>query len=359
MFSEIRKRVQKIGQPPGSAFYTGDDLKSHTHITLVTYNKSGSNLEEYQDEIPSTLNEILQGKDYLWINVKGLANVETIKKIANIFELHPLTVEDILNVEQRPKVEEFSNYIFITIKVLDWAEKNSTFTTRQVSIVLGKKFVLSFQDSESSRFDSILKRLKKGTQKRILTLSSDYLAYRLIDAVVDEYFIVLEAVGDEIEEIEEIIIATPTTHNSRNIYKLKRMLLMLRKIIWPMREAVGHLLHIDNIFISKHTNIYFRDVYDHTMQAIDTLETFRDMISSLLDMYLSILTNRMNEIMKTLTIISTIFIPITCIASIYGMNFYNLPGINAPYGYVSAIAAMIIVALIMIIYFLRKHWIQR
>lgn len=355
MFSEVRKRVKKSGQPPGTPFYTGKHPDAKPVINVYTYSSrdfkqtSGASLEECQlDKIPpGTLT---------WVDVGGLHDVELIKNLAKHFELHPLTVEDILNIEQRPKVEEFDNYLFITLKTILWNEKSSTFKVKQVCFVLGKDFVLSFQEFDINFFDKIAQRLSSTPNQRLRQHGADYLVYRLIDAIVDQYFVVLEEIGDQMEQLEEAVIAAPNPNNARLIYRMKRQMLLLRKAVWPMREAIGHLVHIEDRLISKFTRIYMRDVYDHTVQAIDTLETFRDMLSSMLDMYLSSLTNRMNEIMKTLTIIATIFIPITWLASIYGMNFQYMPELRWRYSYPIVLSVMLCVVIGMLIYFRRKKW---
>lgn len=353
MFSEVRKRAKKAGLAPGTLTYTGKTSTTTSAVMIVNYNS-----DHYEEKLTHDFDPtdpILSLPGIQWLNIEGLHNTDLIQKIATFYKLHPLTVEDILNVSQRPKVEEFENYLFVTLKVLDSQSKRSTFSVKQLSIILGKNFVLSFQEADTTRFDQIRAKLH-GTALRLREHGSDYLAYRLIDSVVDEYFLVLEVVGDKIESIENKIIKEPTQKNAQIIYKLKRQMLMLRKAIWPMREAISHMLHIEEGLIAKSTLIYFRDVYDHTMQAIDTAETFREMLGSMLDMYLSSLTNRMNEIMKTLTIITTIFIPITAIASFYGMNFIDLPGIHAPWGWIATSIVMVGVAITMIIYFRIKKW---
>jgi magnesium transporter len=302
---------------------------------------------------------MLEKKDagVMWINIEGLQDVKLIQEVAKEFNLHPLTVEDILNVGQRPKVEEFETYLFVTLKVLSWQPKKSIFTVSQLSLIIGKDYVLSFQEQDTTRFDDLRKHLQSQTHHRLREQGSDYLAYRMIDTVVDEYFIVLEALGDQIEKVEGRIVASPNQRNSRAMYKLKRQMLLLRKSIWPMREVLSHLLYTDDVYISKFTRVYLRDVYDHTMQAIDTLETFRDMLSSMLDMYLSGLTIRMNEIMKTLTIITTIFIPITALASIYGMNIPDVPLMHSRWAFFTIAGMMLLMVIIMMAYFRKKKWV--
>jgi magnesium transporter len=355
MFSEVQQRVKKVGHPPGSPIYTGDPSSIEPVIIVITYDannateKTGRHLQDCLTEQNPTVTT--------WINIESLHDTDLIKQVAEMFKLHPLTIEDILNVGQRPKVEEFDNYLFVTLKVLLWQDETNTFSVSQLSLVIGKNYVLSFQELDTTRFDDLRKRLQSQNGQLLRKQTTDYLAYRMIDDVIDEYFIVLEALGDEIETIESRIISSPTPQNSRAIYRLKRQLLLLRKAIWPMREALSHLLNIDEELITKSTRLYLRDVYDHTMQAIDTLETFRDMLSSMLDMYLSGLTIRMNEIMKTLTIITTIFIPITALASIYGMNIPDVPLMHASYAFLPIASMMIAIAALMLLYFWKKEWI--
>lgn len=354
MFHEVRKRAQKVGQPPGTAIYTGKK-STETKVSVVQYSAhdfheiSGKNLDECAVEQKEGL--------ITWINVTGLHDAALIKELANRYQLHPLTVEDILNIEQRPKVEEFDGYEFITLKMLTWQAKQKTFSAEQLSIVFNKQFILSFQENPTPIFDTIHERLRSSATQRLRQQGADYLVYRLIDCTVDYYFVVLEAIGDQIEKIEERIVSSPKPQITRALYRLKRQMMFLRKIIWPMRELISHLLQSDEVSISSFTRVYLRDLYDHVVQAIDTIETFRDMLSSMLDMYLSSLTNRMNEIMKTLTIIATIFIPITFIASLYGMNFVYMPELHWHYGYFGALGAMVIVAIVMLIYFRNRKWI--
>ncbi|OGT42251.1 MAG: magnesium and cobalt transport protein CorA [Gammaproteobacteria bacterium RIFCSPHIGHO2_12_FULL_37_34] len=355
MFSEIRKRAKKAGHAPGSALYTGEPVNTTPQITVVTYNA-----KDYQQTSSTRLEDCFteQKQDAItWISIEGLHDTALVKQVGKLFNLHPLTIEDILNIDQRPKVEEFTGYLFITVKVLLWQQATTTFGVQQLSLVLGKNFILSFQELDTTLFDAICERLKSSPNQRLRKQGADYLAYRLIDTVVDAYFVVLEALGETIEQVEKQIITAPTPHNTRTIYRLKQQLLLLRKSIWPMREAVNHLMHTEDNLITKFTRVYMRDVYDHTMQAIDALEISRDMLSSMLDMYLSSLTNRMNEIIKTLTIISTIFIPITSIASIYGMNFTYMPGLHWPYGFAFIMSMMGLVVIAMMLYFWKRKWV--
>lgn len=352
MFKDVKRRVRKSGQPPGTPVYTGD-FKQETQIEVAIYNAqeiqevSGKTLDCVPKTIPADAN--------VWINLEGLYDQKPVEELGARYELHPLTVEDILNVAQRSKVEEFDNYLFVTLKMLCWDVARKDFNIDQLSLVLGNNFLLSFQERPTDLFDDIRKRLLTPKQQ-LRQQGCDYLAYRLIDTVIDNYFVVLENMGDKIEDLEELILNEPTPKNARALYQLKRQMLLLRKSIWPMRETVSHLLQLEESKISPNTRLYLRDVYDHTIQALDTLETFRDMLANILDVYLSTLTNRMNEIMKVLTIISTIFIPMTFIASIFGMNFKYMPELQWPWGYPAALFVMAIIALGMLRFFRRKKW---
>jgi len=354
IFQELHKRADKAGQPPGTAVYTGKKKSQETRVTVLIYSE-----QDFKESQGTTLEEVLPAQPMpgmTWIHVEGLQNVALIEHLGKAYHIHPLTIEDILNVDQRPKVEDFEGYVFITLKMLTWNEKKQTFSTAQVSFVLGKNFLLSFQESENTYFKSIRERLKSSTRQRMRQQGSDYLVYRLMDAIVDYYFVVLEGLGDQIEEIENAIITDPKPQNTRSIYRLKRQVMIIRKSIWPMREAISHLIQMEETF-TPFTRIYLRDLYDHVVQAIDTVETCRDILASMLDVYLSSLTNRMNEIMKTLTIIATIFIPITFIASFYGMNFQDMPELHWRHGYAMVIGVMLSMTCVMLVYFRRKRWI--
>lgn len=354
MFSEVRKRAKKAGQPPGTPTYTGNKHHTSPTIHVLAYDK-----DNCQHTSGKTLAECLPANMALgttWIDICGLNDVALIESIGERFNLHPLTIEDILNVEQRPKVDEFDNYIFITLKIINWHAKKNTYSITPLSLVLGNQFVLSFHDTNATIFNSLRERLNSQKNQRMRQQGGDYLIYRLIDAAIDEYFVVFETLGNIIEKVEEKIIEAPQEQNAKSIYRLKRKMLILRKAIWPVRETISHLLSTDNSLITKFTRTYLRDVYDHTVQAIDSLDTFRDMVSSMLEMYLSSLTNRMNEIMKILTIMTTIFIPITAIASIYGMNFVDIPGLHWHYGYPVTIGSMFLIGFGMLLFFKHKKW---
>jgi magnesium transporter len=354
LFSDVKQRAKKAGQPPGTLIYTGHKNEKKPVITLTLFDAEHCNVITSHD-----IQQCLPEQNFsgiCWIDTEGLHDIDMIKALAERFSIHPLTVEDILNIEQRPKVEEFEGYLFLTLKILHWSNERLTLSAQQVSIILGKNFILSFQESDTSIFNAIRSKLQNMTNQNLRQHRSDYLVYRLLDSIVDEYFVVLEKLGEQIETVESRILAAPTQQNSNIIYRLKHQMLLLRKSIWPLREVVSHLLYEDTL-ISKFTHTYLRDLYDHTMQAIDTVETFRDILSGILDMYLSALTIRMNEIMKTLTIITTIFIPITALSSVYGMNLPNIPLMKSSIGF-SVVASMMASSVVfMMMYFRRKKWI--
>jgi magnesium transporter len=290
-----------------------------------------------------------------WINVDGVHDVGLIQKLGETFDLHPLIIEDIVHTQQRPKMEESENYIYIVLKMLYLDDAQNETQVEQVSLVFGKNFVISFQEKEGDIFESIRARLRNG-KGRIRKMGTDYLAYSLIDAVVDHYFVILEKDGEKIEELEDKVVSEPKPETLQGIHRLKREMIFLRRSVWPLRELVNSLERGESPLIHKTTRIYLRDIYDHTIQVIDTLETYRDMLSGMHDTYLSSLSNRMNEVMKVLTIIATIFIPLTFIAGIYGMNFEFMPELKWRWAYFGVWGVIFVVAIAMLIYFRRKKW---
>lgn len=356
MFSDIRKRSHKAGQPPGTPIYTGDAKTVMPRVTVVAYTP-----EDYYEKSGATLAECLpvdfKAKPTVtWVNVEGLNDVKLVEQITKQYNLHPLTIEDIVNVGQRSKIDEFDNYLFVTLKTLQWDVTKKNFSMGEVSLAIGVDFLLSFQDRVSPAFDSIRERIHTIPQQGLRKQGPDYLAYRLMDIIIDQYFLVLEGLGDQIEKLEDSIITNPTREKARALYRLKNQMLVLRKAIWPIREVVNQLVKVPDGIIMPGTQVYFRDLYDHTVQAIEGIETFREILSNMLDIYLSSLTNRMNEIMKVLTVIATIFIPVTFIASVFGMNFKYMPGLEWPWGYPVVLILMFCVIGGMIYYFKRKKW---
>ena len=349
----VKKRSTKSGLPPGALIHIGEKKAEKVRISILDYDEN-----QCEEKEAKTIEECFPFKDKpttTWINIDGLHQVDIIEKIGKNFDLHPLLLEDILNTEQRPKIEDFENYIFIVLKILDYEDKTNEINSEQISIIFGHNFVISFQEKEVDVFNQIKERIRTG-KGRIRKMGADHLAYSLIDAIVDGYFIILEKLGENIEVVEEKMIANPTPETLHAIHRLKRKMISLRKSVWPLREVVSALERSDSSLIQESTRIYLKDVYDHTVQVIDSVETFRDMLSGMLDVYLSSISNKMNEIMKVLTIIATIFIPLTFIAGVYGMNFEYMPELKWKWGYPAIWAVMLIVGISMLFYFGKKKW---
>jgi len=349
----IKKHSRKAGLPPGTLVHIGEKKTEQIRITLIDYNE-----QNIQEKVVESVEECFPFKEMptvTWINIDGLHNIETIEKIGKHFELHPLILEDILNTGQRPKCEDYEKCLFMVLKMLIYNNESNSIQSEQISLVLGQNFVISFQETVGDVFEQIRDRIRNA-KGRIRKMSADYLAYALIDAIVDNYFLILERMGEQIESMEEELIAKPSDKTVRRIHALKRELIFLRKSVWPLRELVNSMDKTESSLISDATGPYLRDVYDHTIQVIDTVESFRDMVSGMLDIYLSSISNRMNAVMKVLTIIATIFIPLTFIAGIYGMNFKFMPELEWKWGYFIVLIIMAVVAAVMLIYFKRKKW---
>ncbi len=349
----IKKRSKKAGLPPGTLVHIGEQKAEEVTITVIDYDEA-----RFQEEEIKTVEECFPFKDkptVTWINVDGIHQVEVLELLGDCFGLHPLVLEDILNTDQRPKMEDFGDYIFVVLKTFSYNDQSDELEPEQISLILGPSFVMSFQEREGDVFNPIRERIR-SSKGRIRRMGADYLAYALLDSIVDHYFIVLEQVGEEVEFLEEELVTNPTPETLQTIHNLKRDMIFLRKSVWPLREVIGALERGELSLIRESTGIYLRDVYDHTIQVVDTIETFRDMISGMLDIYLSSVSNRMNEVMKVLTIIATIFIPLTLIAGIYGMNFQYMPELGWRWGYPVVWLVMLVIGVVMLVYFRRKKW---
>lgn len=346
----ISKHSKKHGLPPGSLIYTGNHRDLKPEITLFHYDNNNFTESEIKKQDIDTLSF----SSVSWLNVNGLEDISLIENIGKRFSLHPLVMEDILSINQRPKVEFYEHYIFIVLKMIYYCEDNSI-TSEQVSIILTQDCVISFQEKPGDVFDPIRERIRmaKGMIRR---KDSDYLCYSLIDAITDNYFSVMEGIGEYLEALEEIIIRNPTKNSMSKIHHTKRQLSQLRKSVWPLREVCSNIEKSESILIKRESKPYFRDVYDHSIQIMDTVESQRELLSGLLDIYLSSLSNRMNEVMKVLTIIATIFIPLTFITGVYGMNFHFMPELGYKWAYPASLGLMIIIGVGMVIYFKRKKW---
>ena len=290
-----------------------------------------------------------------WVNVDGIHLLAETAAMGDCLELHPLVLEDVANTNQRPKAEDYGDYLYVVLKMLAYDDEANQTTSEQISLVLGPDYVVSFQERPGDVFGAIRERIRSA-KGRIRKMGADYLAYCLLDALVDNYFVVLEKIGDRIEFFEDQLVTEPTAGTLHEIHNLKREMIFLRKSVWPLREVIGALQRGESKLIQDSTGIYLRDVYDHTIQVIDTAETFRDMLSGMLDIYLSSVSNRMNEVMKVLTVIATIFIPLTFLAGVYGMNFKHMPELQWVWAYPALWLVMLAIALVMLLYFHRRKW---
>jgi len=349
----IKKRSKKAGLPPGTLVHIGEKKAETLKITVMDYDEAN-----FQEREIRTIEECFVFKDtptVTWINIDGLHQIEILEKLGRCYGFHPLVLEDILNTDQRPKMEDYGDYLYIVLKMLSYNDKNSEIETEQVSLILGPNFIFSFQEKEGDVFDPIRERIRSG-KGRIRKMGADYLAYALLDSIVDNYFTIMEKLGETIEFLEEELVTQPTPETLQTIHQLKRELIFLRKAVWPLREVISGLERGELVLIKETTRIYLRDVYDHTIQVIDTIETFRDMISGMLDIYLSSVSNRLNSVMKVLTIIATIFMPLTFVAGIYGMNFKFMPELEWRWGYPMVWVLVVVIGVFMLIYFKKKRW---
>jgi len=350
---QIKRHYKKAGLPPGTLVHIGERKLESVRITVIDYDESS-----FQEKQVTKIEDCFEFKKtptVTWINIDGLHDVEIIEKIGKHYDFHPLVLEDILHTGQRPKFEDLENYIFIVLMMLRFDEESQTVISEQVSLVLGPNFVISFQENVGDVFEQIRDRLRNAKGK-VRKMGSDYLMYALLDAIVDGYFVILEKLGEKIESMEEELVSNPSEKTLHQIHNMKREMVGLRKSVWPLRELISGVERSESNLIQDTTGAYLRDVYDHTIQVIDTVESFRDMVSGMLDIYLSSISNRMNAVMKVLTIIATIFIPLTFIAGIYGMNFENMPELKWRYGYFGVWLVMVIITGCMLLYFKKKKW---
>jgi magnesium transporter len=349
----IKRMSNKAGLPPGTIVPSAGDTSAAVRMTAIDYDES--RFDEVDIQSVEDLLPFKSKATVTWINLDGIHRTDLIEQIGKQFGIHPLVLEDIVNTGQRPKMEDFGDYLYVVIKMLCHDADKDEVRAEQVSLIVGPNYVISFQEVEGDVFDAIRDRIRKA-KGRIRKAGADYLAYALIDAAVDGYFLILEKFGERIEGMEDELVSNPTPEALQTIHTLKRELVFLRKSVWPLREAISGMQRSESSLIADTTQIYLRDVYDHTIQVIDTVESFRDMVSGMLDTYLSSVSNRMNEVMKVLTIIATIFIPITFIAGIYGMNFGFMPELAWKGSYFVVLGVMAGVALVMVAYFRRKRW---
>ncbi len=349
----MKRRAKKAGLPPGSLVYLGDKPNVTTKIQLFDY--LDGHLTEREIAQPEECAPYKDSDTVTWINIDGIQNVGVLEKIGKQYDLHPLVMEDILNTDQRPKIEDHEHYLYVVLKMLSYNEAEQEIAIEQLSLVLGNNFVLSFQDKPGDVLDPLRERIRQSKGK-IRKLGADYLLYAILDEVVDHYFVVMEKLGEKVEQIEGIVAVKPRPDTLPQIHRLKREMIVLRKAVWPLRELITTLRHDDTPLLKESTAIYFRDLNDHIVQIIEGVEAYRDMLSSMLDIYLSIMSNRTNGVMKVLALFSAIFMPLTFITGIFGMNFKNFPELEWKYGFQGTLILMAILAAGLILFFRRRKW---
>ena len=351
--SLFRSKPKKVGLAPGTLIHVGEQKVEQSSISYLDYDNDSLTVES-DVSLEHCLN-LKTTATVSWINLDGIHDVADVDAFGKAFDLHPLALEDILNTGHRPKIEEFEDYLLIILKMLHFDDQSNQIQAEQISLVLTKNNVLSFQERPGDVFDGVRDRLKRKSG-RIRQRGPDYLTYALVDSIVDSYFHILEKIGDRLEYLEKQLLSQPTQATLQQVHHFKGQLLFLRKSVWPMRELVNSLLQDESPLIQETTNVFLRDLYDHTVQILDTVETFRDTASGLIDLYMSSVSHRMNEVMQVLTIMASLFIPLTFIAGIYGMNFENMPELKWPWAYPAALGLMAACAIGMLVYFKRKRW---
>ena len=346
--------ARKAGLSPGTPVYVGERAGEPIRIVLMNYNEN-----TLTEQTLSKIEDGLGGQgsaSVTWINIDGVHDVGLVEKVGRKFGLHPLTLEDIVHPGQRPKFEEYESYLFIVLRMLQYSTENATVTSEQVSLILCDNVLITFQETIGDVFEQVRQRIRAG-KGRARRMGADYLAYALMDAVVDHYFTILETMGERIEALEEQLLSEPDASTLSAIHYMKRELMGLRKSVWPLRELLGAMQRTESPLVKPTTRVFVRDVYDHAVQILDIIESFRDVVSGMLDIYLSSLSNRMNAAMKVLTIIATIFIPLSFITGIFGMNFDHMPELGwewaYPWGFWGAIGATV---LVMMYVFKRNKW---
>ncbi len=349
----LKKRNNTKGLVPGSAVFIGNKKVDEIRIRVIDYDKSTLHEDELRNISDGT--EFKEKNTVTWINIDGLHDSELMKEIAETFDLHPLLIEDIMNTDQRPKLQESDNNLFLVLKMLRYDETNQTILAEQLSLVIGKTFLLTFQEQPGDVFEPVRERIRKQ-KGRIRATSIDYLAYALLDTVVDNYIYIIERFGEKIEDMEELVLGNPEPGVMEQLSNYRKEMNFLRKSIRPAREAITHLSRLDNDTINQKTIPFLKDLEDLIIQASEAIDTYREMLSDQMNLYNSALSNKMNDIMKILTIFAAIFIPLTFIAGIYGTNFEYLPELHFKYSYYIFWGVMILVALVLLIFFKRKKW---
>jgi len=354
MPATIHKRSRKAGLPPGTPVHIGAPRTAPTVLTLMGYDG-----EQLVERPAADVDECLAARGrhgVTWIDVEGVHDIALLERLAPGFGLHPLVVEDIANTAQRPKIEDYGETLYVVLRMLDYDENRRELVTEQLSLVLGIDFVLSFQEGRKGDvFNAVRERLR-AAKGRLRREGADFLLYSLMDAVVDGYFGVLERLSERIDTLDEQLERNHAPELSRPLHRLKREMIWLRKSVWPLRELLTSLDRGESTLVRPGTRVYLKDIYDHTVEVIETVETYRDVLAGMLENHLTLITNRLNEVIKVLTLISTVFLPITFITGWYGMNFRHMPELDWPWAYPLTLAATVAVAVVMLAYFKRKKW---
>ncbi|HSM46489.1 MAG TPA: magnesium/cobalt transporter CorA [Draconibacterium sp.] len=344
----------KLGMPPGSLVFTGEQKMANVDITVFNYDETFS-----VEHNPKSLNEVEELirnlKGVTWINIDGLHDETFIEGLSTLLDIHKLTMEDILSVGQRPKLEEHSNYLHVVIKEITLDQTEEIIEYEQISFILKDNILVSFQERTGDVFDGVRKRIREG-KGTIRKRGADYLMYALLDNVVDHYFVVLETYGEKLEDLETELLENPNNHTLTKLHNFRRETLGLRRTVYPLRELIAAMEKLDDPLFTRENKVFTRDLYDHIIKVIETVEIFRDMTSSLLDLYINSVSNKTNEIMKVLTILTSIFIPLSFISGVYGMNFQNMPELTYKYGYFVILGVMAAVFAGMLIFLRRKKW---
>ncbi len=348
----VRKRSAKAGLPPGTLVHIGEQRTEAVRISVFEYDEA--RCDERQLPGPESLT-LPAAPARIWIDVGGIHRPEIIEALGQRLALHPLLLEDVMNTDQRPKLDDYGTYGYVVLKMLCPGARREDIQVEQVSLIFGPQFLVSFQENGSDVFDPIRERLRAG-KGRLRQAGPDYLLYSLMDAVVDRYFGVLEALGEKVETLQDALLADAKPEMLKDIHTLKRELLFLRRAVWPLREVLNGLQRMDTPLVQEATKPFLRDLHDHVVQTMDTIETLREMTSGMLDIYLSSVSYRLNAVMKVLTVIATIFMPLTFIVGIYGMNFDYMPELRWPWGYPAVLAVMSVIGGGMLVAFKKKGW---
>jgi magnesium transporter len=350
----FKRRTAPVGSPPGTLIQQQEKAHTAMSVRVMDYGPDACHVQK-SVRIEDTY-KLRDSGTVSWIDIEGLADTATLAKFGEHFGLHPLVLEDIFNTHQRPKLEEYDDYFYIVARMLIAGQQpTDAVHSEQVSFILGKSFLITFQEIPGDVFDPVRHRVEQG-HGRSRNSGADYLLYSLLDAIVDNYFVLLQSIADRIETVEQSIVWQPERGDLDKIHKLRRELVYMRRNVWPLRDVVASLDRSDSPLIARETSVYLRDLHDHVVQVIDAIENFRDVLMSLQDLYMSGISNRTNEIIRVLTIISTIFVPLTFLAGVYGMNFHYFPELSWKWGYLGFWVVSVVIAIGLIIFLRRRRW---